>query len=221
LPNTQVPAEVFSGGVSPVPYHPPAVPPGHPGPRPARCGRRRQPDHRDLDRVVRDRPCPAGRAPHADTRDAPAARPLPRRAQPAAADHAAVDPQPDGPAGRLDHALGDARLPVPGRRGGRKGVRQAAAVGGVDLLVCQEAQGLRHARGGGAVVRQRRALQDPGRVPAVAAQAVLRAAPLPDQAAAGRGDAHRAGRRPLAVRLPGHGHPLHRRLVHPPGWPAG
>jgi hypothetical protein len=24
-----------------------------------------------------------------------------------------------------------------------------------------------------------------------------------------------------AVRLPGHGHPLHRRLVHPPGWTAG
>ena len=56
-------------------------------------------------------------------------------------------------------------------------------------------------------------LQDPGCVPAVAAQAVLRARRLPDQAAAGRAAADRAGCRPPAVHLPGHGHPLHRRLV--------
>src|SRR5215212_5632299 len=60
-------------------------------------------------------------------------------------------------------------------------------------------------------------LQDPGGVPAVAAQAVLRARRLPDQAAAGRADAHRAGRRPAALPVSGHGHPLHRRLVYPPG----
>jgi hypothetical protein len=45
--------------------------------------------------------------------------------------------------------------------------------------------------------------------------------PPPDQAAAGRGHAHRAGRGPAALQLPGHGHPLHRRVVHPPGRAAG
>jgi hypothetical protein len=52
---------------------------------------------------------------------------------------------------------------------------------------------------------------------AVAAQAVLRARRLPDQAAAGRAAAHRAGRRPAALAVAGHRHPRHRRLVDPPG----
>ena len=40
------------------------------------------------------------------TRDALAARPLPRRAQPAATRHTLVDPGADAPAGRLDQAEG-------------------------------------------------------------------------------------------------------------------
>jgi hypothetical protein len=49
-----------------------------------------------------------------------------------------------------------------------------------------------------AVVCCRPALQDPGRVPAVATQAGLRPTPLPDQPRVGCGDAHRTGRRPAA-----------------------
>jgi hypothetical protein len=145
-----------AGGVSAVPYHPPALPPGHRCPRPARRRRHRQPDHRGADRVVGDRPDPAGRAAHPDTREAPAARPLPRRPQPAAAQHAPVDPDADQAAGRLDPACQPAGVAVPGRGGGGEGLRQAAAVGGVDLLVRQQAQGLRHAHRGGAVVQRRR-----------------------------------------------------------------
>jgi hypothetical protein len=211
LPTRRALGGGVSGGVSPVPYHPPAVPPGHPRPRPPRHCHHRQPDHRGADRVVCDRPDPAGRAAHPDTPGALPARPLPRRAQSAAAHLAAVHPQPAGPAGRLGRPLGRARLLVPGRRGGREGLRQAAALGRMDLLVRQEAQGLRHARRGGAVVQRRWRLQDPGGVPAVAAQAVLRARRLPDQAAAGRADAYRAGRRPAALPVSGHGQPLHPR----------
>ena len=202
-----------SRGVSPVPYHPPALPPGHPRPRPTRHRHRRHPDHARLGRPVRDRPGPAGRAPHADTRDAHAAGPLSRRAQPAAPHHALVDPQPDGRADRLGHALGDDGLPVPGRRRGREGVCQAAAVGRLDLLVRQEAQGLRHARRGGAVVQHRRGLADPGRLPPVAAQTILRAGRLPDQTGAGCADAHRAERRAR----PGGDGSRDRRAVRPPG----
>jgi hypothetical protein len=89
--------------------------------------------------------------------------------------------------------------------------------GRVDLLVCQEAQGLRHARGGAAVVQHRPALEDPGGVSAVAAQTLLRPAPLPDQAAAGRADADRGPCCRPAGCLPGDGYPLHRRLADPPG----
>jgi hypothetical protein len=39
-------------------------------------------------------------------------------------------------------------------------------------------------------VQHRRGLQDPGRLAPVAAQTILRAAPLPDQTGAGRADAH-------------------------------
>src|SRR6266545_5045175 len=122
---------------------------------------------------------------HADTRDARAARPLPRRAQPAAARHAMVDSSAARPADRLDPALGPTGLCLPGRCAGREGLRQAPAVGRVDLLVRQAAQGLRHACRGAAVVRRRWWLEDPGGVPPLAAQAELRPGCLSDQAAAG------------------------------------
>jgi hypothetical protein len=82
-------------------------------------------------------------------------------------------------------------------------------VGGVDLLVREETQGLRPARGGAGVVQRRPAPAGPGRVLGVAAQASLRPGHLPDQAAVGCGDAHRAGRRPAALQLPGGRHPHH------------
>ncbi len=77
---------------------------------------------------------------------------------------------------RPEPAPGHAGVPVRGRRGDREAVRQAAAVGGLDVLVRQEAQGLRLPRRA-AVVDQRpgRHLAHPGRLPALAPQAELRA----------------------------------------------
>lgn len=62
-------------------------------PQPPRHRGRGQPDDGGADRAVRDRPDPAGCVPDADTRDAPAARPLSRHPQPATSSDARVYPR--------------------------------------------------------------------------------------------------------------------------------
>jgi hypothetical protein len=69
-------------------------------------------------------------------------------------------------------------------------------VGSLDLLLRQEAQGLRAARGGALVVRLRREFSHPGGFSAVAPQTLVRRARLPHQAPAGGSHAqggHRLG----------------------------
>ena len=141
-----------------------------------------------------------------------------RCAQPPAAHHPALDP---GAAGR--HRRGS--RPASAARWARAGylvvddvviekaVRQALALGGVDVLVRQEAQSVRlpyRAR----VVDQRPdgPLAASRRLSAVASQADVRAGPLSEEDRVGRRDAARAGRRRLPGRLPGGRYRLHRRL---------
>ena len=106
-----------------------------------------------------------------------------------------------------------------GRRGAREGLRQAAALGRMDLLVRQEAQGLRHAisccvswcsdptAAGGS--RSRFGCGGPS--------GPARQAPTRPSCSWPRSMLTELVAARLPFQLSGRGHPLHRRLVYPPG----
>src|SRR4051794_19566815 len=108
---------------------------------------RGQSDHVWPDRPVCDGAGAARRTPDPAPDQRDAARTQSRRAQPTAARAAAVHASGDAGAYRLrpadEPAAGHARLPVRGRRRGREAVRQVVAMGRVDVLARQEAEGLR------------------------------------------------------------------------------
>jgi hypothetical protein len=99
--------------------------------------------------------------------------------------------------------------------------KKLSCLGGVDLLLCQEAQGLRAARGGHLVVQLRWRVAHPRGLPLVATQALVRATRLPNQAQAGRGDAQGGRRFWAASRIYRPRHPLHGRVVHQDGRTSG
>src|SRR5215210_3347099 len=167
-----------------------------------------QPDHVRASGAVRDRVAAAGGPPNPGADQRQAASPRPRRAESLAAHDAAVDAgahggrDPAGPGAGL--AAGHRGRPGGRRRGDREAIREAVAVGGLDLLVRREAEGLRLPRGA-AVLDQRpeRSLAHPGRLPAVAPEAELRARPLSEEDRTGGRDAPRGGRGRLPGRVPG------------------
>src|SRR5829696_8242527 len=200
-----------------VSYHPSSGRPDRSRAAPTRHRRSGQPDHGRPDHALRSGADPLGRAPDADTRGALFARPSSRCTQPAFEGDAPLHEGIDGVVGHLLQGASQRRLPLHRRRGHRKGVCQEALLGGVDVLVCQEAQGLRVAHSRRALVQLRRSPSHPRGLPLVAAQALVRATPLPDQAQAGGGDAQggcRFGAAPQIHRLR---HPLQRGVVHQDG----
>src|SRR5215210_5842478 len=149
-------------GVSSLSYHPASLSGGPPAVAPPWDRGGGNPDHLRLDRVVRQRADPARPEAEADTPRPVPAGSLSRRHQPAVESDAAFEPISDGSPDRLDLQLSaSAGLPLHRRRGSREGVCQAACVGGVDLLVCQETQGLWAARSGASVVQRRRSVAHP------------------------------------------------------------
>src|SRR5215207_8611581 len=182
-----------------VSYHPSSGRPDRSRAAPTRHRRSGQPDHGRPDHALRSGADPLGRAPDADTRGALFARPSSRCTQPAFEGDAPLHEGIDGVVGHLLQGASQRRLPLHRRRGHRKGVCQEALLGGVDVLVCQEAQGLRVAHSRRALVQLRRSPSHPRGLPLVAAQALVRPTPLPDQAQAGGGDAQ-GGRRFGALR---------------------
>jgi hypothetical protein len=180
----------------------------------------RQPDHRGAVVLVGGRPGAVGRAAHAGTRGAPAARPLPRRAQPAAA---STTPWSARALGRLLAAAVTRRgapgyLCLDGVVVGKAFAKRRRWAGWTYSFAKR-----RKVDGVHAVVVLWCSADRRYRIPvAFGLWRPKRTAPrgLPDQVAAGGCDADRAGRRPPAVRLPGWWHPLHRGLVHRSGRPA-
>src|SRR5215218_8500204 len=121
-----------------------------------------------------------------DTRGALCARPGSRWPQPAFEGDAPLYESADEAADRLGReAPSPGALSLPGGCGHREGFRQAAVVGRVDLLVCQETQDLRAARGGASVVRWPRRFSYPDGFPDVATQTLVRSGRLPHQTQAG------------------------------------
>jgi hypothetical protein len=213
----------FLHDVPTVSYHPSSGRPGLPHSAPSGCPQGRHPD----------RLCPVialyvvglilldGRQTQT-TRGALPARPSSRCAQPAFESDAPLHESADGSACCLVQEEAPQRgLSLPGRRCGREGFRQEAAVGRLDLLLRQETQGLRAARGGAFVVRWRRGFSYPGGLPAVATQTLVRSGRIPHQAQALGRDAQGGYRLGAASRIHRLRHPLQRWMVHQDGQEAG
>jgi hypothetical protein len=204
----------FLRDVPTVSYHALTRCPSSIRPEPPRHQHSVQPDHSRPDRAVCERLGRPGRASDADTRHPVFVWPLPRHFEPAAEGEASLHKGADEAADRLGWEVSLGGLPLPRRRGCRKGACQAATVGEFDLLVCQKAQGLRVAPRDSAMVQREQSVVHPSRLPPVADQAVVRPERLPNQAQAGGGHIQGRCRFGAASQMRRLRHALRRWVVH-------